>query len=202
MSRSDRGHRLQGQAPPDPVGPPRPQNEMRFRRPGPQSLRDRETRLSHPWTSLRGEEGRVWPRPGGPPGYLRRRAGPASLGWAPPPAALGLPPHATRAIGPALSLPWPAVLRRAFCPPVSDSPTAPGDDEGPSGRPAGICSGNFRLPGAAASNNSPSRLGHRACAARLIRDLCRSQTAASNNSQDTEPEAARAQLSQIAARGT
>jgi hypothetical protein len=103
----------------------------------------------------RAREGRVRPRRGRPPGYLRRRAGPASLGRAPPPAALGLSPHATRAIGPAPSLPWPAVLRRSVCPPVGDFPRAPGEDEGQSGRPARLCTGNFRLPGAAASNNSP-----------------------------------------------
>lgn len=140
---------------------------------------------------------------GGPPGYLRRRAGPASLGRAPPPpAALGFPPHATCAIGPAFSLPLPAVLGQLVRPPVSDSPTAPGDDEGRSGRPAGLYSGNFRLPGAVASNNSPSRVGHCACAARLIGVFCRSEAVASNNSRDTEPEAARAQLSQMAARDT
>lgn len=155
-------------------------------------------------TAWRGGKGRVRQRRGGPSGYLRRRAGPASLGRAPPPppAALGLPPHATRAIVPALLLPRPAVLGRLISPPVSDSPRAPGDDEGRSGRPAGLCSGNFRLPGAAASNNSLTRVDHRACAACLIRGFCGSEAAASNNSQDTAPEAAPAQLSQIAARGT
>lgn len=140
---------------------------------GPWSTRGRATRLGRPGTARRGGEGRVRPRRGGPPGYLRRRAGPASLGRAPPPpAALGLPPHATCDIGRAFSLPRPAVLRRSVRPPVSDSPRAPGDDEGRSGRQARLCSGNFRLPGTAASNNSPSPVGHRACAARLIRDFC------------------------------
>lgn len=137
------------------------------------STRGRATRQGRPGTARRGEEGRVRPRPRGPPGYLRRRAGPASLGRAPPPpAAVGLPPHATCDIGRAFSLPQPAVLRRSVRPPVSDSPRALGDDEGRSGRQVRRCSGNFRLPGTAASNNSPSRVGHCACAARQIRDSC------------------------------
>lgn len=198
------GRRQPGLRSSGPRGSPEKKNaEMCFLSPAPYSTQSQDTKLGRPGTSRRGGEGRVRPRRGGPPGYLRRRAGPASLGRGPPPpAALGLPPHATCAIGPAFSLPLPAVLRQLVRPPVSDSPRAPGDDEGRSGRPAGLYSGNFRLPGAAASNNSPSRVGHCACAARLIGVFCRSEAVASNNSRDMEPEAARAQLSQTAERDT
>lgn len=51
-------------------------------------------------------------------------------------------------------------------------PGRPGDDEHRSlGRPAGLRSSNFRLPGAVASNNSPSRRDYCACAAQLTRDF-------------------------------
>ena len=196
--------RLQGQVSWDPVGPQKKKKRGDvlpkaglWEHPGPRSRRGRLG------TARRGGDGRVRQRRGGPLGYLRRRAGPALLGRVPPPrAALGLPPHATCGIGPVSSLPQPTALRRAVRPPVSDSPGAPGDDEGRSGRPAELCSVNFRLLGAAASNNSPSLVGHCACAAHPIRDLRESGAAASNNSRGTEPEGALAQLSQIASRRT
>ncbi|KAK2109977.1 hypothetical protein P7K49_009723 [Saguinus oedipus] len=104
-------------------------------------------------------EGRVRPRRGRLPSYLRLRAGPASLGRAPPPppppAALGLPPHATCAIGPAPSLPWPAVLRRSV---VHPSATASRASRRGSAQATSDCQGR--------------RLGHYACALRQISAFC------------------------------
>lgn len=77
----------------------------------------------------------------------------------------------------------------------------PGDDEHRSlGRPAGLRSSNFRLPGAVASNNSPAE-GTTAPARRGWPETSEgTEWAASNKSRSLEPEAARAQPSQRAAR--
>lgn len=185
-SRPDRGHWLQGQAPKPCVPPPPKWDALPEGRALRASGADR-TRLSHPWTNLRGRRGglaQTWRL-----ARLLRGDGRGLHRWGGrrrrPHSAFRLTPprHRTGAFATAM-----AVLRRSFCPPVSDSPTAPEDDEAASraGR-SGICLRNFRLPGRQRQIAPSSRLGHCACAARLIRDLCGPRRRRQIIPEDTEP---------------